>query len=227
MWHFTAWQSRQYLQYLLDIWQLKQQKSLQLEAFPPIQAHAKFSPSSVLTMRNTILYHNSVMSRLMMSQVPKNTQVACTLDCIYLHPVHIQQGSHCLYNLATQRVLTHHCEPNDCCSDWDGQANCQARWHEQACATWPRWNTVLWVHLDCLSGLYRWFLWWHLSRPSLWGHLATRHWAWSGRCNFRRWNGITWSQNTRSIRRPIRRPTVNSRWNINPKWNQSRGTICG
>ena len=45
----------------------------ELEEFPPITVHAKFSPSSVLTMRNTGIYHNLVMSRLMMSQVPKIT----------------------------------------------------------------------------------------------------------------------------------------------------------
>jgi len=36
-----------------------------LNFFPAI--HARFSPSSVLTMRNTVPYHNLVMYRLMMS----------------------------------------------------------------------------------------------------------------------------------------------------------------
>jgi len=35
---------------------------------------------------------------------PKNTQVACTLDCIYLHPVHSQLGGRCLYNLVIEMV---------------------------------------------------------------------------------------------------------------------------
>ena len=73
--HFTACHSRQYLQYSLDIWQLKQQKSsisfLQLEAFPPITVHVKFSPSSILTMRNTVPNHNLIMYRIMMNQVPR------------------------------------------------------------------------------------------------------------------------------------------------------------
>ena len=73
--HFTACHSRQYLQYSLDIWEVKQQNSsisfLQLGAFPPITVHVKFSPSSVLTMRNNVPYHSLVMYRLMMSQVPR------------------------------------------------------------------------------------------------------------------------------------------------------------
>jgi len=36
-----------------------------------ITVHAKSSPSSFLTMRNTVLYHNLVISRLVMSQVPE------------------------------------------------------------------------------------------------------------------------------------------------------------
>jgi len=85
-----------------------------LNFFPPIGGISfYYSPLEILTKQCLYYEKHCTIPQLSNAQAhaapsPKNTQVACTLDCIYLHPVRSQQGSHCLYNLATNGVLSCH-----------------------------------------------------------------------------------------------------------------------
>jgi len=84
-----------------------------LKFFPAIGGISSYySPHKILTKQSldyekhcTIPQFSYVLAHGEPS--PKNTQASCKLDCIYLHPVHSQQVSHCLYNLATNQVLSH------------------------------------------------------------------------------------------------------------------------
>jgi len=82
--------------------------------FPPIGGKSSYySPCNILTKQLLDYEKHCTIPQFSYVQAhdepsPKNTQVACTLDCIYLHPVHIQQIGHCLYNSTTNGVATPH-----------------------------------------------------------------------------------------------------------------------
>jgi len=70
-----------------------------------------YSPCEILTKKRLDYEKHCAIPQFSYVQAhdepsPKNTQVSHTLDCIYLHPVHNQQGGHFfLYNLVTNQEI--------------------------------------------------------------------------------------------------------------------------
>jgi len=92
----------------------------QLEAYPPITVHAKFSPSSILIVRNIALYHILVMSKLLINLVP-NISKWYTHWIVY-NILSVASKAAIAYTIWAQMGFLHvisHCDSNDSLIDWD------------------------------------------------------------------------------------------------------------